>query len=140
MKKICTKCQNEKEVECFPIKKISKDGYGNRCKYCVKEYNKKYHYENSDYSKTYNLKNKLKISIYNKKYYYENIDWFKSNEKKDTTNKWFLNNKDKVKEYYTNKRKNDIIFKISSDLRSRFYYTIKKRKKSKEIFSLLGCT
>jgi hypothetical protein len=140
MKKICTKCQNEKEIKFFPIKKISKDGYGNRCKDCVKESNKEYHIKNPNYKKIYNTKNKKNISNYNKKYYYDNIEWFRSDEKRNISNKWALNNKDKLKEYYNNKRKNNIIFKISSDLRSRFYYTIKKRKKSKEIFNLLGCT
>jgi hypothetical protein len=140
MKKICTKCQHEKQLIDFPIKKASKDGYGNRCKSCVKELNKEYLLKNPNYSKTYKLKNKENISEYNKKYYINNLDWFRSNEKKQMNNKWTYNNKERIKEYFKNKRKNDIIFKLSSDLRSRFYYTIKKRKKSKEIFNLLGCS
>lgn len=42
MKKICTKCGNEKEKENFPRNERTKDGRSTVCKSCLKEYNKKY--------------------------------------------------------------------------------------------------
>jgi hypothetical protein len=42
MKKICSKCNEEKELSEFHKKKNMKDGHRNECKECVKGIQKKY--------------------------------------------------------------------------------------------------
>jgi hypothetical protein len=53
--KICTKCKNPKELEDFPIKKITKDGHGYICKKCQRDFSKKHYYNNK---KQYSIRNK----------------------------------------------------------------------------------
>jgi hypothetical protein len=89
LKKTCTKCGVEKPIEEFPKRKISKDGYRNRCILCTKEYNKKYNKENKEeirkkekirntnpkriaWRSAYNEKNREAKKEYNKKYHKEN--------------------------------------------------------------------
>lgn len=46
MKKICTTCKKEKEIDDFPINKTKKDGRSYTCRECHKEYNKTHYRKN----------------------------------------------------------------------------------------------
>lgn len=148
--KICSKCKQQKELFDFPIKNISKDGYGNNCKSCVKEYNKAYDF------KKYNLENKDKISKRSSKYYQKNKehilsrtkDYFNNHkeEHRTRTKKWYQENKEyhqtKIKIYTKKRLKEDPIFKLKETLRKRMYDLLIKNKTPK-VYSasiLLGCT
>lgn len=73
MKKICSKCKNEKFLNEFNKKSESKDGLNSQCRECNKEYLKN-HYIN------------------NKEYYYN-----KSKEKRKKLKEWFINYKKNLK-------------------------------------------
>jgi hypothetical protein len=150
MKKICTKCKNEKDLIEFSIKRASKDGYGNRCKFCIKEYN-----DNYDFKK-YNIDNKDKISIRALKYYQNNKEYIKNNSKtyfnkninthRTRVKKWYDNNKEyhqtKTKIYIKKRLKEDPIFKLKETLRKRLHDLLIKNKTPKvySSFILLGCS
>jgi hypothetical protein len=51
--KSCGKCRVEKDVTEFSKNKTSKDGLQNRCKECVKQYDKQYKKDNADKMKQY---------------------------------------------------------------------------------------
>jgi hypothetical protein len=76
--KICSKCKVEKPFEEFSKDKSKKEGYRNDCKYCFKEYYKKYYLENKnklcEYQKLYYKENKNKVSEYKRQYKEENKD------------------------------------------------------------------
>lgn len=46
MKKICTKCKEEKELEDFPKHSQTKDGHLNQCKSCRSKYTKQHYKDN----------------------------------------------------------------------------------------------
>ena len=148
--KVCSKCKQEKEYIEFPIKNISKDGYGNRCKLCVREYNKTYDF------KKYNLKNKDKISKRSSKYYQKNKEYILNRTKnyfnnhkeehRNRTKEWYQENKEyhqtKTKIYIKKRLKEDPAFKLKETLRKRMYDLLIKNKIPK-VYSasiLLGCT
>lgn len=48
MKKKCTICKDEKELEFFSLNKTKKDGYNNICKLCSSKRSKKYYIDNRE--------------------------------------------------------------------------------------------
>jgi hypothetical protein len=162
-RKICSKCNIEKEFFEFGKSKSSKDGLLYCCKECNRKRGKKYHSENLE-----------KHSKRMKKYYENNIDierekrqnWRKNNPEynksyyenkkefvKELNRKWRESNKDKLKEYkkknrqiineqVKNRRQTDIIFNLSNRVRSRMGAYIKKSEmeKSKKTFNIVGCS
>lgn len=164
MKK-CYKCQTTKPKEDFSKNKRYKDGLHDICKSCKKEnnalnkdkireyYNKNIE-KNKEYNKKYTLNNKDKIKEYNKKYYSDpvkrksKLNYIKEynanpeNKKKhqDYIKSWFDNNPNYLKEYMVKKYKSSVLFKIKSNLKSRFHHAIVKGRKNKSITKLLGCS
>jgi len=65
MKKICSKCKDEKEIDEFSKNKSRKDGHNNYCKECMRSHSKKYYSENNE-------KMRKQISIGNKRRIDEN--------------------------------------------------------------------
>jgi len=93
--KKCTKCQIEKSLDQFYIRKT-------QCKECTKEYRKqnpeymiKYRAQNREYFKEWNKENEEKIKDYNKKYYMKNKEKMPCIKKEYTES-----DKTKAKEYY----------------------------------------
>jgi hypothetical protein len=76
MKKICSKCGNEKPVEEFYKKKDSKDGYRSDCIVCVKEQKKKYNGRYGDRKRKWYDENK-ELTIQRSK------EWRESNIEKN---------------------------------------------------------
>lgn len=158
LKYLCKECFNNKY-------RVSKE---NRKKYYNKNKNKwsEYYLENRDkisqYKKEYEELNKEKLKEKRKEYVEINKEVLKvkwelyRKENKDKIKEWFDKNKEYRKEYKKeyniknrenrnksrrNRRKNDIIYKIKENIRSRISVSIKYKgytKKSKT-YDILGC-
>jgi hypothetical protein len=159
--KVCSRCKVSKEDINFFKDKNKKDGMESCCKECKKNninlekqnlYNIEYYtknkekinnYSNLNYNKEerkkYYQKNKNKILEKNKVY---SNDYYNTN--KDKIKQYYLNNKDKIKQrqlVYINKQyEENLEFKITMILRSRFYLALIKGKKIKSILELIGCS
>ena len=130
MKKICNKCELEKDIIDFPRNKSSKDGYRNYCKKCKNDADKLHKIE---YNKKYRTKNRESIKDYNKKYESEN---------KDKRKEYRNINKDRIIEnrriYYKKRISNDILFRISRKIRNIIYKSVINKNSKSE--SILGCS
>jgi hypothetical protein len=130
--KLCSKCNLEKNLTEYNIKKNSKDGYCTYCKLCKKEIDRIYYIENKNIilenvknyrienidkikeskiirkdkikisKKLYNENNKEKIYKYNKEYFLLNKD-FLSEKHREYMKKYIL-----TKEYKETKKKKRI--------------------------------
>jgi hypothetical protein len=126
MKKICTVCTQEKDLDEFHKSKLSKDGFRGDCKNCRsierREYNKKNKEKNKEYKKEYYERNKDIIKQYND-------EWSKKNPKYQGI-------------YHKERMKNDPIFHISQKLRARLRDYLKKNEISKKnkTFVIIGCS
>lgn len=155
-KKICCKCNKEKNVCEFGFHNSTKDKLRTSCKECRKIEGQIYRKKNSEKRKE-TLKNWYnKNPKYNKKYYINNIieikeshkNWYELNKQKHRKNNkiWEESNKEKIKEY----RKNYIKFvkeinpvkKLQINIRSRFYNILKINKipKNNKTFDIVGCS
>ena len=164
---ICfNKCKSSKtgyQNQCKSCKKIHYKN--NKEKYITKaqqkytenkenilEYYKQKYLQKPEYykqkSEQYRTDNTEKIIKYNKQRYAENKDIIKQSVKE-----WYINNKEhcilKSKQWdyeeKKNKRqneryKNDINFRLSLNLRSRFNQALKNNSKKSKITELLGCS
>jgi len=76
--KICTKCGEEKSLECFGTNKHSKDGLRGKCKTCTAAYIKQYRRDNpeqiAEQKKQYYKENTERIAAGNKLYYKDNYE------------------------------------------------------------------
>jgi len=124
-KKICSKCRIEKEI-CEFHKGNDKNGYQYKCKECKKEYA----------ILNVNKENNRKAL------------WLKNNpnKRKESKQKYYINNADKEKfrnnQYSQNRKKTDIIYKLSCIMRSRLVEFIKIQNitKKNKTFNYVGCT
>ena len=136
MNKICSKCKQNKLIECFSKCKKNKDGLKYQCKECIKKYNQKNKEKKREYNKQYWLTNKNILSIKNKKYKNKNKEKIKLKRKEyrfinfqkiKKNNQSYLNIK---KNNIKIKRKTDKNFQISEILRSKIYKNIKFNKET----------
>jgi len=125
-----------------------------------KEYMKIYRQKNRDKinakKREYNKKNKQVISEerkeYQIKYRLDNKEKLKIKDKiyrqktKEKRNEWVNNNKERLKEYYReykkNKRTNDSLYKLKCNIQNLIYYRLKNNDiiKDKRTEQILGCT
>ena len=91
LKKVCSKCGEEKDIIFFGKQKGGKYGKRGKCKACFKLYN----IENKEYVRIYKIKNKEKLRIRDKKYYSQNKERFKERHKKNSK-KHYSQNKEKI--------------------------------------------
>jgi len=121
-KKVCTKCNIEKDLSFFPKDKNRKDGYYVTCKSC-----RKLKYES----------NKEIIKDKSKKYYHINKE--KNYEKILNRNREWRKNNSK---YTTERKKIDPIFKITINLRRRLkrYLSFNYITKRNTTSELIGCS
>lgn len=134
-KKICKKCQEEKNLCEFYKQKRNKDGHWNTCIPCEKNKYK----ENSELIKNrvseYRNRNKDKISESKKKHYYLNREKILEQKKiygiKNRPNK----NKKMLEQYHTNPK-----FKLLNNLRTRMRLFLKSNnlKKHNKTIEILG--
>lgn len=146
IEKICTKCKETKNIECFSKQKDKPCGYRAHCKVCiqlyqfnnklVKKYKKEYYTKNKDEiskkQKEYNIKNRHK----RREHYLKNKETFKEKSKQ-----YRKLNRNKI----NNRRKNytmPINCKIANLLRGRInkLLNLNSIKKSIKTTELIGCS
>lgn len=129
--KVCSKCKKDKDITEFYKDPRNTLGYDPCCKQCKNNYRKikglnkwnpKYNNSGIEYRKKWKENNYSKIKQYIKKHY--------------------ESNKKEIFKKHLNKKKNNLYFKISQDLRTRFYNLLKKSntKKNNSILNILGCS
>jgi len=139
--KICSKCKEEKNFECFYKDKTRKDGFRSRCKKCclIESYDYENRNPNVVKNKTlkYRLTNKDKVKLSNKKWREKNADYIKERIKI-----WKKNNKNHIKEYKKNKYDTDFLYKLSENVRCRINTFLIKNNitKKNKTFDIVGCT
>jgi hypothetical protein len=164
MKKKCSRCLVEKDIFEFHKHRGTNDGYYTICKICRKPIEKKYYddnkkvinlhrskkyYENHEENllkereraknerekrleraKIYYKNNREKIKEYQKKHYELNKEKYikKSRE-------WGINNRERRNKI---RKKEDILFKLKTKLKTDIYISLKRRKKSKKLENIIG--
>jgi hypothetical protein len=147
MKKICKKCELEKNLDEMIKSKTSKGGYASLCKDCNRLKSKKYRENNKDYYDKYikeyynRVEIKEKIRLHSIKYREDNKDKLKSQKEE-----WRKKNKDKVKEQKKRwnklEKENNLLYYLSQLISASFRKSFRRNgfsKKSKSI-DILGCT
>src|ERR1039457_1664515 len=114
--KICYRCKEEKELTEFGNRSSTNDGLSYLCKKCNNERGKKYSEEN-----------RIKY-LQSAKNSHE-----KHREKRlEHKREYSKNNREKTRKYRKIKRKNDPIFKLKENVRSRIWKYLKKLKITKK--------
>ncbi len=151
MEKQCTRCKISKELELFNVNLRGKLGRCSICKECRKEDTKKYREINRSSNK-----------IYKNKYYQDNkLDILKKKREKRYWKKYYDNNKEKIKLsnkkyreknksiiieksncYRRNRRKNDSLYKLLTNIRGQIgtYFRNNKYVKYNKSQEILGCS
>lgn len=125
-------CSNSECKEINPQSFVNFRINRNKCKQCEKAYNKQW---NSSWYKENSKVAKEKSSLWNK---------MNPDKAKYINKKWKIDNRDSLREYHAiyckQRYKNDLQFKISSNLRSRLNSAIRNAQKSGSAVRDLGCT
>lgn len=155
--KICSKCKESKTLCGFQKNKYSKDGHRSECSECSKKNNKlKSKDILNEYHKNYREKNRTKLNKNQRQYYLNNRDKELlrnriHKEKKLTNNSllkkikptesWQKRNKELFYTKRKEKYKNNIIFKLSQNVRNRLNSFLKttKHNKNSKTFNIIGC-
>jgi hypothetical protein len=107
MKKICKKCNIEKDILLFNKKKNSKDGLNYSCKECCKNYSQSHYLNNVEKYKIYYIENKENIKEVNKNYKLKNKEYYRK-----YLENYYIENKECLSEYkrsYYIENKQDIL-------------------------------
>ena len=102
-KKVCTKCEIEKELDYFSKDKTCKFEVKNICKNCCNDYNKEYYKVNLEKEKERikkHYENNKEILLAKQKEYYEN----NPKKRKEKSEKYYKNNIQNIKEYWENNK------------------------------------
>jgi hypothetical protein len=144
--KACKRCSLEKDNELFIKDKKSKDGIGSWCKSCFNEYKRlkrgsKLPKVTKEQRKIQNhnwwLKNKAKITPnkvkYNKEWYLQNPDKVKLRQDK---------NKHKISSRARERRRNEPLFRLRTNLSSLIYQSMKARNftKNSKTLNYIQCS
>lgn len=159
-KKICSKCNIEKELLDFNKYKLSKDGHKPCCRECqkieskiykqknkekIKEWSKEYYINNKDrimkVHSEYEIREKSKILKRGKTYYSNNKEKYLINQRNYREKNRESVNKNRIR-YRNERRENDSLYKLTENMRSRVkdYLDIKKITKKNKTFDIVGCT
>jgi len=122
--KTCNKCNEEKLLENFCVRKASKDGLSYVCRECDSKRKKSHYKENKD-----------KILEKNKKYVRENKE-----KVREYINKWRRDNPECRNKYVKRKYKSDPSYRLLNCLRSRVYAAMIGAAKSASTMELVGCS
>jgi hypothetical protein len=121
MKK-CTKCKKSFPATLEYFHKY-RDGLKSRCKTCA-----------NTQSRECNKKRIEEVNEYKRKHYQANKDKYIQR-----TKDWIKNNKEKVNEYYRNRRKTDPLYKLTANMRTGMSECLSGRKKKTKTFQYIGC-
>lgn len=139
--KVCSKCDEEKELTEFSKCKNSKDGLNYKCKKCHNDFMKTHYSLHKEESKEKHrlkyIRDKKKIRAKHKEWNDSNKDYMISYRKK-----YEKLHKIKRNAYKVNRRKNSIHVKIMTCLRTRVYTTLKAAStiKSEHLLFFIGCS
>lgn len=147
--KKCSKCKIEKPICDFGNRTKSNDGKRSCCKICDSEYTKRWRKNNKE-------KVKLQKQKYLKKYSQKNLDrgrkyrennqeknlariknWRENN--KEYSINYYQENKSKITKQQSERKKIDILFKLSSLHRSKLNKILGSNKNT-TTFEIIGCT
>ena len=102
--KKCSKCKEEKSLDCFDLSKNGGYGVQSYCKDCMRIFKKKYYSKNKEkinkHSREYHLKNKEKINKYDREYYSKNKEKIAERQRE-----YKLKNREKVRKKSREQRK-----------------------------------
>lgn len=134
--KVCSKCNLEKELTDFNKMSKVKCGVRSQCRECQTTLSKKYRTENKEKIKEYNTKWNSENKDYYKEYFEQ---YYIVNHEKEKNRKleWNRSNKGYFNEYQKKRKKEDVLFKIISDMRNSVNRYLKY--KSKHTFEIVGC-
>lgn len=144
--KTCTKCRGVKSSKQFFRRLKSKDGLSSWCKTCVsiynsnnrarlREYKSEYDLENRDKLKQYYIDNKGRMNEVRRRYYSNHKDEISKQKKQ-----YYTDNKTRINWYCKNRRKCDINYKITCNLRKRLGKAIRRSQKRGSAVQDLGCS
>jgi len=135
--KVCTKCNIEKELKYFNKMSKVKCGVRSYCRECQSIQSKKYRIDNKEKIKEYNTKWNEENQEYYKKYFEE---YYKLNYEKEKERKlkWSRDNKEYSNNYQKQRKKEDILFRLKTNIRTSVNRYLKYR--SKHTFDIVGCT
>lgn len=148
--KVCNTCKITQDLSCFNIDKSASDGHQYKCRKCAEVYRqqnkeklKEYyqnHYENNkeqktEYQKEYYKNNKNKLKDYQQAYNLENRDKIKHRQ-----TKYREQNQNKINYYFKKRKKDDIQFRIASNLRARISKALTNNIKRGSVIKDLGCS
>ena len=71
MEKVCTRCKCQKNLDLFPAKKKSKDGYAPWCRECFRANWKKRYYDNHEHYRDSHNRSRNKIRLQNARKVFE---------------------------------------------------------------------
>jgi hypothetical protein len=139
--KVCNKCSVEKNI--CEFRKISEKNnrYVSYCFPCEKKY-KQEHYQKN---KEEHLRKKQKWRQENPEEYKEQIRRYYLKTKDIQLvkkKKWISENREKYNSYWTERKKNDEVFRLITNMRSRLWAYLKYMKvtKKNKTFDIVGCT
>ena len=133
--KICSSCNETKNTIEFSKIKISKDGFRNSCKICIKEQQSKYY-----------LYKKEELQVTNKKWRENNQDKLKINDDKfniknpDYKKEYYLKNKESINKRNKIRRETDDNFRLKDNIRHliKNSITFQGYKKNTKTIQILG--
>jgi len=137
--KICTKCKQLKDLDCFTKKR---NGKNSRCKECVKLYRIIYLELNKDkikkQVKKYALAHSEELKRYNQQYYQTNQKRLYKRHKAYSQ----IYNKTPKARIKTNERirkklKHNLYFRVAKNLRLRIWHSLKGKIKSRKTMDLM---
>ncbi len=124
--KVCTKCNQTKELTEFQKDRTHRDGHRTRCKVCYNAHYKKYRKNNRE-------KERIRVK-----------KWRETNREKVKASNRKRNQRPEVKKQRNarirERRKTDPQFRLARNLRRRLHSALKGKNKSASTMALLGCT
>jgi hypothetical protein len=154
--KKCIKCNNEKLLELFSLNNKSLDGFNSICKECKRNYDIEYRKNNKliikEKQKKHYSENHEVIDIKNRKYFIDNLDKVKDYQKsyriensdniKTYQKNYRIENKTKIGEYHTNRKKSDMVYRLTCNYRSMISDSFRRNgySKSSKTYQILDCS
>jgi hypothetical protein len=133
--KYCPKCRKEKNIKEFSKSKNRKDGLCGWCKDCKNISLRKYHKTHKKAERIYRQKHREHLLKWKKEDYNKN----KSRRKK-LGRVYRLSHKNDYADYFRNRRKTDLNFKLSSYMRNSIGRALRGNGKSENTTRLIGCS
>ena len=134
--KQCSKCKESKPLECFHKRKARPSGYASHCKTCRSAQEKARYAANAERiierTHAYNNANREKINARQREYTKANPEKIKA---------YRQDNKDRILEYERDRRREDPLFRLASNIRRRLRYALSVGgwEKSTKTSEIIGC-